>query len=310
MANPSSLVGGNFIKDNAVSTAHIQDDAVVESKIVDKAVTPSKIDETKDYTVNALSVTTDANITGNANITGDANIENNLTAKGNTLLKGELSHTNSVFNLGNGAIKSDTDGNIVITAPAGKKLVLDGETTSVKQEDLEIDDKNIVLNKGGTVSTQEGAGITVEASDGDDLSMVFKGAKAFFGVAGAEIEAVVLSGTQTLVDKIYSLVGEDIFGKDNIEDAVREIADKLGGMLEPLNETGTTASSNYSDGVWTFGEAIQKSTAPTGNVLVNGLTVNPADYTIADDGTTLTFSDDFKSRLDADDVLYFGLVKK
>ena len=80
---------------------------------------------------------------------------------------------------------------------------MDGTTTVISSTNLEVSDKNIVINNGGNDATSEGAGVTVErtATDGsivyeDALTSKFK-----CGAVGSEVEIVTKSAAQVITNK-------------------------------------------------------------------------------------------------------------
>jgi len=81
-------------------------------------------------------------------------------------------------------------------------LQVDGTRTFVNSTDMQVVDKNIIVNKGGNDASREGAGITV---DGDnDGSLIFKdasGTKWAAGLVGSEVDLVGTTTTQTLTSK-------------------------------------------------------------------------------------------------------------
>ena len=82
-------------------------------------------------------------------------------------------------------------------------LQVDGTTTTVNSTTLEVADKNVLVNNGGNDASSEGAGLTVErtATNG---SLIYKDASATkwaAGAAGAEVDLVGTSSTQTLTNK-------------------------------------------------------------------------------------------------------------
>lgn len=82
-------------------------------------------------------------------------------------------------------------------------LTVEGTLTSVNSTDLEVEDKNITINKGGTDITAEGAGLTVERT-GVDGSIVYEDAlpsKFKAGPLGSEVELANVSSAQVFTNK-------------------------------------------------------------------------------------------------------------
>lgn len=69
-------------------------------------------------------------------------------------------------------------------------LLVEGGSTSIFTTVLEVEDKNILVNVGGTAGTAEGAGLTVSASGGDLASIQYDStldSKFKVGVLGSEL---------------------------------------------------------------------------------------------------------------------------
>jgi hypothetical protein len=133
---------------------------------------------------------------------------------------------------------------------------------------MEVEDKNITVNKGGNTDSMTGSGLTVDNtdSDGNKGSLVFDADAATkwkLGFEGAEVEIVDLSTEQTLSAKKYMLKGEPIEDQDNIEDALRALDDKVNNGTAYETQEGDTASSNYDadNNEWDCGEAIESDTS-------------------------------------------------
>ena len=85
-------------------------------------------------------------------------------------------------------------------------LQVDGTTTSVNSTNLEVVDKNILVNNGGNDASSEGAGLTVERT-GTNGSIIYKDASATkfaLGAAGSEADVADISTAQTLTNKTIS----------------------------------------------------------------------------------------------------------
>lgn len=84
-------------------------------------------------------------------------------------------------------------------------LQVDGTTTTVNTDTLEVEDANITVNNGGNQASAEGiAGLTVEMSDATDVRMIYDSTTASrlkIGDAASEVEIATISHTQTLTNK-------------------------------------------------------------------------------------------------------------
>lgn len=92
-----------------------------------------------------------------------------------------------------------TTGNVTI----GGNLTVQGCCTTVNTAVLDVEDKNITVNKGGSDCTAQGAGLTVERA-GTDGSLVYDSAltsKFKLGDVCAESEVIVSAGAQTITGK-------------------------------------------------------------------------------------------------------------
>lgn len=85
-------------------------------------------------------------------------------------------------------------------------LTVEGALTSINSTELDVEDANITVNKGGNDASAQGAGVTVERM-GVDGSIIYDSTVATrfkIGDVGSEVEVVDLSTTQTLSNKIYN----------------------------------------------------------------------------------------------------------
>ena len=125
--------------------------------------------------------------TGALVVQGGVGVEENLNVGGDTILTGDLT--------------------------------VNGTTTSINTTDLEVVDKNITVNKGGSDVSSEGAGLTVERV-GVDASLVHEDAltsKWKIGALGSEVEVADVSSAQTLQNKTvdFSTVGNNTIVADS-----------------------------------------------------------------------------------------------
>lgn len=82
-------------------------------------------------------------------------------------------------------------------------LTVNGTTVTLNTNTLDVEDKNITINKGGSDAASEGAGLTVDRV-GTDGSLIYKAASATkfaAGDLGSEVDLVGTTSTQTLTNK-------------------------------------------------------------------------------------------------------------
>ena len=115
----------------------------------------------------------------------------------------DVSAAGAVTIAGSAGANNVTIGGGTSTVVIPGNLQIDGTTVSVNAANLEVEDKNILVNNGGNDASSEGAGLTVErtATNG---SIIYKDASATkfaAGAAGSEVDLVGLTSTQTLTNK-------------------------------------------------------------------------------------------------------------
>ena len=245
--------GSRRFGEKTVVEALLNDSAVSNRTIANSAVTPEKVDSNGNYTFNKITGKDVAVLKSTLEVDGD------LTAKANAIVEQDASIAGQLDVTGNATI----GGNVVISG----NLQVDGDHVTENVSDLEIEDKNILVNKGGNTDSMNGAGITVDNTDssGNKGSIVYDAnaaSKWKVGNEGAEVEVVDLSTTQTLEAKTYKLVGDAIESQDNVEDALRALDNKVNSGTAYKTQEGDTTSSNYSEDSsgnahWNCGEAIQ-----------------------------------------------------
>ena len=81
-------------------------------------------------------------------------------------------------------------------------LTVEGTTTTVNSDTLDVADANITVNVGGTDATAEGAGLTVEGTGASDLAQIKYSAAAtskfIVGADGSEKEIATIDDAQVI----------------------------------------------------------------------------------------------------------------
>jgi len=151
-------------------------------------------------------------------------------------------------------------------------LTVSGTTTTVNTDTLDVEDKNITVNKGGNDATSAGAGLTVDRT-GTKGSLVYDNAAASkfkVGNLGSEVEIVDLSSAQALTNK-------------TINASLNTISNISSSMV-----TGTIAPSKGGTGVSNNDAA---TLTRTGNHPVTLTTTASTSVTLPTTGTLATVSD-------------------
>jgi hypothetical protein len=82
-------------------------------------------------------------------------------------------------------------------------LTVNGTTTTINTQTLDVEDANVTINKNGNDISAEGSGLTIERA-GTDGSLIYEDALASkfkAGSVGSEIELVNVSSSQTITNK-------------------------------------------------------------------------------------------------------------
>lgn len=149
--------------------------------------------------------------------------------------------------------REDSSGNVVIPG----NLTVNGTSTTLNTQTLDVEDVNITVNKGGNDASADGAGLTVDRT-GTDGSLVYDSTKASkwkLGNVGAESEVVTVSDTQTLTNKTLTspaitsptgIVKADVglSNVDNTSDATKNAA-----VATLTNKTLTAPVINSPTGI-------------------------------------------------------------
>jgi hypothetical protein len=124
-------------------------------------------------------------------------------------------------------------------------LIVQGTTTTINTENLDVEDANITINKGGTqaIADSSKAGLTVEMSDATNAIIGYdssKVSKFVIGEVGSESEIVTVDGAQTLSNKtfdsaIFTSSKADSFAYEEVEDNTQSGSNiTLTGFTKPI----------------------------------------------------------------------------
>ena len=213
-----------MIADNAVTTAKITDANVTTAKLADNAVTTAKI---TDANVTTAKIADDA-VTG-AKIPDDA-IDSEHYADGSI----DTAH------IANDAVTGDKLANSITIAEnltVTGNLTVSGDTVTANVGTLDVEDKNITVNKssGDSSSTADGAGITIQdAVDADnDASLTWNAAGDKFVFSHPVDVTGILTATGTSV-----FANLDISGDVDVDGTLETDALTIGGtaIAEVIND--------------------------------------------------------------------------
>jgi hypothetical protein len=261
---------------NAAGEGQIAAATINTYNLVDDAVNADKLDETGDYSVNSLSATTDVTATGN--VSGA-----DVTASG------ALAGLTAGVGTNGTEFTVDASGNVVIAGD----LTVNGDNVIANTTTLDVEDKNITVAKGGTAATANGAGLTVEITDGTNGSLVYdatSASKFAIGDEGSEDDVVTVTVAQELTNKdvktVDGVIAVDGTDYDELEDALRALATVAGSTALVLE--GDELSAEYNAGAKTITFAAATSITA---VYCSGLRMKSGDdYTVAGNVVTLAES--------------------
>ena len=129
-------------------------------------------------------------------------------------------------------------------------LTVNGTTTTVNTDILDVEDANITINKNGNQTTAEGAGITVEITDGTDASIVYDSSlesKFKVGEVGSESEIVTVDTNQTLSNKDIDANNNTISNIDTTNLEAGVLSTDLSVAGSDLELASSLAIQNYVD---------------------------------------------------------------
>lgn len=148
-----------------------------------------------------------------------------------------------------------TNGNATIDGD----LTVQGNTTTINTATLDVEDKNITINKGGNQATaDDAAGLTVEMSDATHAKLLYDkdlASKWKLGESGTEKEVVTVSDTQALTNKTIAGGSNTISGLthgsqvDNPSSGVHGVTGSILGSTDTqdFSNKRTTTALNFSE---------------------------------------------------------------
>jgi len=176
-------------------------------------------------------------------------------------------------------------------------LTVNGTTTSVNTDTLDVEDANITVNVGGNQASadSQNAGITVEMSDATDVELGYDSTTASkfkIGEVGSTHEVLTTNHTQTIINKTIDIDDNTLSNVevDNLKTGVLQT--DISGAVSDTNLASSQAIKTYvDDQIATKDSADEISFDNTDS----GLTatnvqdaIDELDGTIDTNGTTLT----------------------
>ena len=182
-------------------------------------------------------------------------------------------------------------------------LTVQGTTTTVNTDTLDVEDPNITVNNGGSDATSEGAGLTVErtSTDGSLIYRDTSASKFAAGPVGSESDLVDTDGSQILQNKtiqgingggtniITGLTDSSINPGANINASKLGTGDVSNTEFNQLN--GVTSEIVQVDGAQTINGTKTMAGPILNNPAINGAGIddaaNPVTITANTSGLTL-----------------------
>jgi len=225
-SSDSGSITSAMIADGTIVNADINASAAIAGTKISPAFGNQAVSTSSTLTLSALSsagvLHNDANGLVSSSKIVDADVDNAAAIQGSKVIPSfgaqNVSTTGSVtagsltlngnVSLGVGASNALTVGDSDDTITIPGNLVVQGTTTTIDTTNLEVKDKNILLNNGGTTASAAGAGISVEGDSNAVIASIQYDAalasKFKLGAAGSEVQVADVSSSQTLLSKKIS----------------------------------------------------------------------------------------------------------
>ena len=259
---------------DALALGQIAPSTINTYNMVPDSVDSTILKDTDNYTVNSLIATTTLKATTDLTVLGKADVTGNLAVNTNKFTV------------------DATTGNVVIAGD----LTVSGTTVTLDATTLIIEDKNIVVGKGGTAATANGSGITVQITDGTDGSVVYdatSASKFACGPVGTEDDIVTATVVQTLTNKTVGIINGDSVGAGTLTVAGSSYTNLETALVALNSSVGGTAQVLYTDDTALVGMALTVAGAATiSAVYCSGIRMSLGaanDYTVASNVITFTY---------------------
>lgn len=132
-----------------------------------------------------------------------------------------------------------------------------GGVSYIYSTDLQVTDKNILVNKGGNAASMNGAGLTVDNSGGTNGSFVYDSAlvsKWKCGLEGSEVELANVSGSQIFTNKTHTnavinntITGTAIIDTDDLSGAVTQKLATSRAVKTYVDDSIAAITSSFTD---------------------------------------------------------------
>lgn len=155
----------------------------------------------------------------------------------------------------------DDSGNMIVPGD----LTVGGTTTSINTVNLDVTDKNILVNNGGDDTTAQGAGLTVERSTVNG-SFVYDSALASkwkIGDVGSEVEVLDKSSSQIITNKTIVAANNTITTAPSGALTSTELNAALAELQSDITALGTPSDYILKSIVTTKGDLIAATASAT-----------------------------------------------
>lgn len=225
-SSDSGSITSAMIANGTIVNEDINASAAIAGTKISPAFGNQAVSTSSTLTLSALSsagvLHNDANGLVSSSKIVDADVDNAAAIQGSKVIPSfgaqNVSTTGSVtagsltlngnVSLGVGASNALTVGDSDDTITIPGNLIVQGTTTTIDTTNLEVKDKNILLNNGGTTASAAGAGISVEGDSNAVIASIQYDAalasKFKLGAAGSEVQVADVSSSQTLLNKKIS----------------------------------------------------------------------------------------------------------